>query len=139
MPDLAAHQQRLLDVAIDTGYGRWAGVQLLEIGDGIGRIGFTIRDEMRTPWGSLNGGVITSLIEIPGFVALLTGLGEGELPVTNDIFVQHMRPLPGDARYALAGRVIRRGKSMAWLDVTVTAGDTTVSVARITKTLIRQG
>lgn len=139
MADLAPHQQRMLDIALRTGYGLWAGVELIEIGDGVGRIGFAIRDEMRTPWGSLNGGVVTSLVEIPSFVALLGGLAENELPVTNDIFVQHMRPLPGDARYELAGRLIRRGRTMAWTDVVVSVDGAAVSMARITKTLVRQG
>jgi len=135
---LAEHQQRLLSDAIDTGYGQWAGVEVIEIAAGIARIGFTPRVEMLTPWGAMNGGVISSLVEIPSFLALISALHEGEAPVTNDMFIQHLRPLPGDVRYEIIGSVIRKGKTMAWTDAVVRANEETVSVARITKTILRR-
>jgi uncharacterized protein (TIGR00369 family) len=138
VPDLTQHQSGLVAGALDAGYGAWAGVELIEMRDGAARISFRVRPEMLTPWRTLNGGVISSLVEIPSFLALAPSLADDELPVTNDIFVQHMRPLPGDAAYQITGRVIRRGASMAWTEVEVAAGGRTVSLARITKTLLRR-
>jgi len=137
--DLQPHQKALLDTATSTGYGLWSGVECREVGDGVGRITFKPRAEMLTPWGTLNGGVVTSLVEIPSFISLLTTLKDDELPVTNDIFLQHMRPLPGDCVYEMVGKLIRRGKSMAWTDVAVIANGATVSIARITKTIAKKG
>ena len=134
----AEHQRRMLATALSTGYGLWAGVELVEMGDGIGRIAFTPRAEMLPPWGTLNGGVLSSLVEIPAFVALLSTIESGELPVTNDIFIQHMRPLPGDTRYELAGTLMRRSRTMAWLDVVAKARGESVSLVRITKSIVRQ-
>lgn len=131
------HQRRLLSAAFDMGYGHWAGVQLREISDGAASIAFRPRAEMLTAWGSLNGGVVGSLIEIPAFLALLPTLQDGELPVTNDTFLQHMRPLPGDAEYVLTGTLLRRGKVMAWMDVAVTVDGELLTTARITKTIVR--
>ena len=136
MMSLSDHQQGLLHTAIATGYGAWAGVELIEVGSGIGKIAFRPRPEMLTPWGTLNGGVVSSLVEIPSFVALLTTLDAGELPVTNDIFLQHIRPLPGDAIVEMTGTLTRRGRGMAWTDVVVHINGNLVSLARITKTII---
>ncbi|WP_157216439.1 PaaI family thioesterase [Flavisphingomonas formosensis] len=127
----------MLDTAVSTGYGLWAGVELVEMGDGVGRVAFTPRVEMLTPWGTLNGGVLSSLVEIPAFVALLSTIESGELPVTNDIFIQHMRPLPGDTRYELTGTLIRRSRTMAWLEVAARTRGESVSLVRITKSIIR--
>jgi acyl-coenzyme A thioesterase PaaI-like protein len=91
---------------------------------------------MLTPWGTLNGSVMNGLLELPSFVALLPELERGELPVTNDIFIQHLRGLPGEAEYALEGRVLRRGKSMAWTEAQARVGGRICSLARITKTLV---
>jgi uncharacterized protein (TIGR00369 family) len=132
----ASHQQELLDHAL-SGYFGWAGMRLIDASSGAARVGFRPRAEMLTPWNTLNGGVINGLLELPSFVALLTLLEAGELPVTNDVFLQHLRPLPGDADYVLDGSVIRRGKSMAWTEVAVRAGGEVVSIARITKTIRR--
>jgi acyl-coenzyme A thioesterase PaaI-like protein len=90
---------------------------------------------MLTPWGTLNGGVLNSLVEVSAFLALLTELGPNELPVTNDIFLQHVRPLPGDAEYELTGRLLRKGRTMAWLEATAWVGGKECSFARLTKTL----
>lgn len=127
---------RFLETAIGTGYGLWAGVRVLALGGGQARIAFEPRPEMLTPWGTLNGGVVSSLVEVPAFLALLPSLREGELPVTNDIFVQHLRPLPGNRTYELTGTLLRRGKGMAWCDVVVHAEGKDVSLARITKTIL---
>jgi uncharacterized protein (TIGR00369 family) len=135
---LAPFQERILRDIQGTGYGLWAGVELLEIAPSASRMTFKIREEMLTPWGTLNGGVINSLVEIPSFVALLTALEEDEHAVTNDIFLQHVRPLPGDVPYELCGALLRRGRTVAWTDVVVRAGGKEVSHVRITKTILKR-
>lgn len=119
-----------------TGYFAWCGMRILEMGDGAAVVALNPRAEMLTPWGTLNGGVVNVLVEHPTYLALLTQLKEGEFPMTSDVFVQHMRPLPGDAEYTLRSSVIRRGRSMAWVNTDVFANDVLVSAARVTKTIL---
>jgi|GEM_PF-1395057 len=128
-------QRNLLHAALHTGYGLWSGLCLLEVRQGFARLAFTPRAEMLTPWGTLNGGVVNSLVEVPAFVALLTELGAEELPVTNDIFLQHLRPLPGHVEYELTGSLLRKGKTMAWVETTALVAGKPHTLARITKTL----
>jgi acyl-coenzyme A thioesterase PaaI-like protein len=128
-------RRELLDGAL-TGYFGWAGTQLRGVQCGRALVSFRPRPEMLTPWGTLNGGVINGLVELPSFVAPLTELRPNELPVTNDLFLQHIRPLPGDSEYVLEGRLLRRGRSMAWTEVTVRVDDQIVTLARITKTIV---
>jgi uncharacterized protein (TIGR00369 family) len=137
-PPLTTHQARLLSGSLETGYCAWAGVKLIERDERSARLSFAIRDEMLTPWRTLNGGVVSSLVEVPSFVALLPTIGDDELPVTNDVFVQHVRPLPGDVAYEMTGRLLRRGRTMAWTEVTVEAAGEPVTLARITKTVLRR-
>jgi uncharacterized protein (TIGR00369 family) len=119
-------------------YYRWAGIELEDVAPGRSRLRFRPREEMLTPWGTLNGGVINSLVELPSWVALLTELREGEFPVTNDIFLQHVRPLPGAGLYLLEGRLLRRGRSMAWTEAVASVDGKPHSFARITKTVLEQ-
>lgn len=128
-------QRKLLHAALQTGYGLWAGLRLLEVRQGFARLAFKPRAEMLTAWGTLNGGVINSLVEVPAFVALLTELTPDELPVTNDIFLQHVRPLPGDVEYELTGSLLRKGKTMAWVESSAMVAGKPHTLARITKTL----
>ena len=132
---LTPAQQAFYEQTFDSGYNRWAGLKLLELKPGFARIGFVPRAEMLTPWGTLNGGVLNSLVEVSAFLALLTELQPNQLPVTNDIFLQHVRPLPGDAEYELTGRLLRKGRTMAWLESTAWVEGKECTFARLTKTL----
>jgi uncharacterized protein (TIGR00369 family) len=132
-------QRESLRGALEDPYYRWAGIELEDVRAGASRLRFRPRDEMRTPHDTLNGGVINSLVELPSWVALLTALEPGEFPVTNDVFLQHVRPLPGRALYALEGRLLRRGRTMAWTEVTVSVEGRPHTLVRITKTLLSGG
>ena len=136
---LTPAQQALADTALASGFTAWAGMRLDGLEPGFARMSFTPRAEMLTPWGTLNGGVLNALVEVPAFFALLTQLEPDELPVTNDVFLQHVRPLPGEADYTLTGRLLRKGRSMAWLEATVSTGGKECSFARLTKTLTARG
>lgn len=135
---LTPAQQAFYDQTIPYGYNKWSGLTVRHIEPGFARIAFLPRPEMLTPWGTLNGGVLNSLVEVPAFLALLPSLEAGELPVTNDIFLQHVRPLPGDTEYELTGRLLRKGKTMAWLESTAWVGGKECTFARLTKTLTRR-
>jgi uncharacterized protein (TIGR00369 family) len=126
----------LREQVLDAAYYRWLGVEVLSVEGGVSRLRFRPRPEMLTPWGTLNGSVMNGLLELPSFVALLPELARGELPVTSDIFVQHLRGLPGDAEYALEGRVLRRGRQMAWTEAQASVAGRACSLARITKSLV---
>lgn len=135
---LSPSQQALYDATIRSGYTGWCGVRMLELQPGFARLAVTPRAEMLTPWGTLNGSVINSLVEISAFYALLTALGPDELPVTNDIFLQHVRPLPGDRDYELTGSILRKGATMAWLEATALVDGKACSFARLTKTILNR-
>lgn len=132
-----ATQAEYLRNSLSSGYGLWCGLQLLEVRSGHARLAFRPRSEMLTPWGTLNGSVINGVLEMPSFVALLTELEDDCLPVTNDFFLQHVRPLPGDADYELVGTLLRKGRTMAWTEATALVDGKPVSYARITKSLTR--
>lgn len=136
--NLTSAQQAFFEATFHSGYNAWAGLRMVEMQPGFARIAFTPRTEMLTPWGTLNGGVLNSLVEVSAFYALLPSLEPDELPVTNDIFLQHVRPLPGDREYELTGRLLRRGRTMAWLESTAWVDGKECTFARLTKTLTRR-
>ena len=133
-----AAQQAMLDQALGSGYGLWSGVRVVAAEPGWARLAFQPRPEMLTPWGTLNGSVINGLLELPSWVALLTAMEPDEFAVTNDFFLQHVRPLPGAVAYEMEGRLLRKGRTMAWTEATAFADGKPCSLARITTTLSRR-
>jgi acyl-CoA thioesterase len=56
-------------------FGRYLGVQALEVGDGFSRIRLPYRTELTNPAGRLHGGVIASVADIAMAVAIGSVLG----------------------------------------------------------------
>lgn len=117
-------------------YYAWLGVAPEHVGGGASRVIFQPREELITERGTLDGSVINSVLELPSFLALLCQLQPGEHAVTNDIFIQQLRPVPGGARVLLEGRLNRRGRTMAWTEASASVQGKTCALARITKTLL---
>jgi len=134
--DLEAWQRDLLETVLDGAYYTWAGVELVEIAAGRARLRLRPTPVMLTPWGSVNGSVVNGLIELPSFLSLLPALREGERAVTSDIFIQNLKPVPGDAELVLEGKLLRRGRSMAWCEAAAIVDDTARTLARVTKAIL---
>ncbi len=134
--DLEPWQRDFLEIVLDGEYYVWAGVELLEIAAGRARLRLQPSPVMLTPWGSVNGGVVNGLLELPSFLSLLPSLEEKETAVTSDIFIQNMKPIPGDAELVLEGKLLRRGRTMAWCEAAAIVDGTPRTLARITKTIL---
>ena len=91
---------------------------------------------MLAPWGTLNGSLLNALLELPSFLALLPKLSAEEGAVTNDIFIQQLRGVPGDAEVTLRGRLLRRSRTMAWTEAEARVEGRLCAAARITKTVV---
>jgi acyl-coenzyme A thioesterase PaaI-like protein len=130
---LETWQQERIHTVLEN-YG-WVGVELRSIASGEASVHLPCPPDFNVG-GQFNGGVLSGLLEVPSFLALLTELREGETPVTNDIFVQHLRGVPADAEIILEGRLVKRGRSMAWTEARALADGKITTLARITKTIL---
>jgi len=113
----------------------WVGIELVSIGGGEASVRVPCPPELEVG-GLFNGGILAGLLEVPSYIALLTELRENETPVTNDLFVQHLRGVPADAEIVLDGKLIRRGRTMAWTEASARADGKLTTQARITKSLL---
>ncbi len=136
--DLAPWQRELVKVVFTSPYYVWARTELVELEAGRALVHVRPREEMITPWGGFNGGVLNGLLELPAFLALLGSLDQGEFAVTADIYAQHAKALPGDRVIQLEGRLLRRGRSLAWAESTASIDGQAHSFARITKAITRR-
>lgn len=140
LPDGAAsltpyQQDFLADIQASEFY-QWCGTVVVSVGGNESTVRFQPRSEMLAPWGTLNGSLLNALLELPSFLALLPELGDEEGAVTNDIFIQQLRAVPGDAEVTLRGRLLGRGRRMAWTEAEARVEDRLCATARITKTLV---
>jgi uncharacterized protein (TIGR00369 family) len=135
-PGLADWVRPLAESLItETGFHRWAGLELLQIAPGEAQVGFTAAGEMLVFGKYMHGGVLNGLLEPPALLALFGHMREDETAMTVDIHLQHIRSVQAGERVILTGRLLKRGRNVAFCDVTAQVGDILCTTARITKTI----
>ncbi len=135
-PGLAGWIRPLAESLIaDTAFHRWAGLELLQVAPGMAQVGFTADGEMLVFGKYVHGGVLNGLLEPPALLAMLGHMREDEAAMTVDIHLQHIRSVQAGERVLMTGRLLKRGRNVAFCEVTAQVGDSLCTTARITKSI----
>ena len=130
--------RRVQDV-LDIPLHRFLSVRLLDEQDPSAGIAFPVDTPAQNQVGLLHGGVVTTLLDVASYLALLPDLSDGEHAVTHDLSAQLLRPVPGGSLVEVRGTVLRRGKAVAFLRAEAVADGKVVAAASVTKTLVGRG
>lgn len=134
-PDLPPRVRTVLDIPLH----RFLGVELLDPHDPAAGIAFPVAEPAQNNVGVLHGGVVTALLDVASYLAVLPTLGEDEHAVTHALSVQLVRPVAAGRRVELRGAVVRRGRAVAFLQAEASSGGTVVATASVTKTVVPAG
>ena len=122
----AAPPSEFLDGFDDIPFHRYLGMRLQERRDGYARLRLTLSEQTPTGvGGSVNGGVIATLVDMAVIPAVFTGMREGVQPAgTADLQVTYLRQAHG-AWIEAEAVVIKRGRQLCLVEVSVCndAGD----------------
>ncbi len=97
---------------------RWLGLARPATG-----VGLRVGPEAVNNTGVLHGGLAAVLLDVACYLAVLATLAEGDNAVTHDAFVSLLRPVPRGAALQVRGRVLRRGRRVAFCAAEATLGD----------------
>jgi len=128
--DLASRLQVVLDVPLH----RHLGLVLDGHENGAALAHFDVGPN-HSGFGNLHGGVIYVLFDATCMLALLPSLDASQHAVTHDLHVSMLRPVPVGARCRLEARVVKVGRSLAFMDAAALVDDRLVATARVTKSL----
>ena len=132
---LARRVAGVLDIALH----RFLDISLLDPDDPSAGLVFAVEDAAANNVGVLHGGVVSALLDVSCYLALLPQLGEEENAVTHDMTVSLIRSVPRGARVEVVGSVVRRGRSLAFCRAEATVDGKVVAAGQVTKTLLRNG
>jgi uncharacterized protein (TIGR00369 family) len=130
--DSAARVQAVLDIPLH----RFLGVELLDPTHPSAGIWFPVADAAQNQMNVLHGGVVTTLLDVASYLALLPHLRAGEHAVTHDMSVSLLRPVSAERRVELTGTVLRRGRAVAFLRAEATVEGQVVAAAQVTKSVV---
>ncbi len=115
---------------------RFLGIELLDPADPPAGIWFPVAESSQNQVGLLHGGVVTALLDVASFLALMPLLGEAEHAVTHDMSVSLLRPVGAGSRVEVSAQVLRRGRAVAFMRAEARVDDRLVAAAQVTKTVI---
>ncbi len=131
-PAVRARVEGVLDIALH----RFLGVALLDPSEPAQGISFPVEEVALNNAAVLHGGIVTALLDVACYLALLPELRGDENAVTHDVTASLIRAVPRGAQVQVRGSVVRRGRSIAFLRAEATVDGMVVAAGQVTKTLI---
>ncbi|MFZ6003360.1 MAG: PaaI family thioesterase [Actinomycetota bacterium] len=95
------------------------GLEIDEVTEGRITFGFT-SDDRYSNGSTTHGGVLAAVADFALSTAVMTELEAGADVVTTNLNVTYLRPVPLAGRFRCEGRVVRRGRTIAHADATMT-------------------
>ncbi|EKV27625.1 hypothetical protein C882_1471 [Caenispirillum salinarum AK4] len=119
------------------GFHRWAGMTAPErAADGSVSVTIKAEGEAVMPFGGLHGGVLTGLYEFPALAALLPELAPDEWAVTADVHARNIGAVRTGDTVTITGRLVKRGRGIAFVEAEARVSDRLVGRASITKAIV---
>ena len=117
---------------------RYLGVADVRSEDGAGSFSFTVGDATVNPADALHGGVVYLLCDVCAYLGLLSVLADDMEAVTHDLHVSVLRAAGRGDVVRMASRILKKGKSLCFIDVSAMVSGRLIASARITKSLIKK-
>lgn len=117
------------------GFHKTCGMNVVSAADGKARVELQVAPSLHNVNGMLHGGVIATLVDHAGTLAILSADRQGRAGVTTDLNVTYLAPGTGDALIYADATVLRIGKTMAFVTVDVRRrpDDVLIAQGRMTK------
>lgn len=116
---------------------RAMGVTQIVASDGKAQIDVTVSDTTTNTAGVFHGGVVYTLCDMACYAALLSVLRDGENAVTHDIHVSMLRAARLGDRVQFSARVLKHGRSVAFMTAEAHSGEHLLARATVTKSILR--
>jgi uncharacterized protein (TIGR00369 family) len=117
------------------GLHRDMGMQFHLAHEGRSHVSFTVTPAMLTMAPALHAGYLYTACDLASYAALTSLLRHDEAAVTHDLHVSVMRSAIGGERVDIHAEVVKRGRTLAFLDARAMSGERLLATARITKSL----
>jgi uncharacterized protein (TIGR00369 family) len=130
--DLTARVQGVFAIPLH----RFLSIELLDPRDPAAGLVLPVEEPVLNNAGVLHGGIVTALLDVACYLALLPRLADGQNAVTHDVAASLMRPVAAGSRLEIVGDVIRLGRAVAFLRAEARVDGVVVGTGQVTKTVV---
>ena len=112
------------------------GVRDIKSEDGAGTLVAIAHKDVLNPAGLYHGGIIYMLCDVCAYSGLISALGDQEDAVTHDIHVSVLRPVKEGSEVIYKSSIVKRGRTLCFINVEARSNDKLIATARVTKSMI---
>lgn len=116
---------------------RAMGVRDIRVEPGRAVLEVKVDEQMVNPAGMFHGGIVYTLCDMVCYAALVAQLKPGENAATHDLHVSVMKAARIGDTVRFEGRVLRAGRSVAFMESQALLGDQLLARATVTKSILR--
>lgn len=116
---------------------RYMGVEQIDAADGESTIAISVGEHAVNARGAFHGGVAYTLCDMACYAALLSELAENENAATHDIHVSLLRAAKLGDRVVTTGKVIKRGRNIAFMEAEIRCEGELLARATVTKSILQ--
>jgi len=133
--ELAARVQSVLEIPLH----RFLGIALADAGRPAAGIVLPVEGPALNNADVLHGGILTALLDVASYLAVLPLLAAGENAVTHDVTASLVRAVPAAARVHIAGTVLHRARRVVFLRAEATVDGAIVAAGQSLRRSSRRG
>jgi len=112
------------------------GVQDITSESGNGTLTAIVNTNSLNPSGYYHGGVMYTLCDCCAYSGILSALKSNEDAVTHDIHISVLRPGKLHDKVIYQSKLVKRGKTLCFIDVEAKIDGKLIATARITKSIV---
>jgi uncharacterized protein (TIGR00369 family) len=128
--------RHLIEQALAVPVHRFLGVELMSLAPGEARCQIIIGENAATPSNTLHGGVLSLVLEIAAYAALMPMIDADKIPTTIDFHNQPMRSVALGDKLEIVAKVLRHGRRTASCEVATFVEGRLMSKGLILKALL---
>jgi uncharacterized protein (TIGR00369 family) len=100
------------------------------------RLSLTVGPQVLNGNDSLHAGALYALLDVVAYLAAMPSFERGQTATTHTINVSLMRPVAEGAELEIEGRVLKRGRSLIFVQSEARVGDKQVALATVCKSVV---
>lgn len=131
-PDIASVMS---EATLQDGLPAYLGIETDEVGPGVLTCSLSVRDELRNPFGTIHGGVLSALVDHVLGAVLYPVIRSGAWAATTEFKVNLVRPV-SEGRLAATARIVSLGRRTAVVQVEVDNDGRLAGLAQGTVTVV---
>ena len=122
--------------ALDVPLLSFLGASLLDEENPAAGIAFVAGEHSVNAVDFLRGGAISAILDVAAYLSLLPDLDDEEEAITHALFVSYLAAVKVATSLVASGRVLRRGKRLAFVAAELRDRDRLVATAQVTKSVV---